>query len=204
VPKTSRKFSKGFGILEVLISSAIIIVVLGTLVFIAQSSLSNASYMQERAQAVSLAAEAIETVRQNRDSNYIDEANATQWDMIGSASTSSIISGNYFYAGDARTTFKVLDDLLPLNNAAARLRINNGSVQVIKIDGVNYSRIIKFYDISKVGSGQLLTTPVIDENGTNNSKNAFLVSVNVTWQGSGGKAASVDLDEIVANSRFVY
>lgn len=195
--KIKRKFSKGFGILEVLISSAIIIVVLGTLVFIAQSSLTNAAYMQERAQAVSLAAEAIETVRQNRDSNYIDQNAATQWNTIGTNS-------NYEIFNFIGSEFCISQNL---NSTTNRLYLStpcSSSLSIINIDGVNYSRIIKFYDISKVGSGQLLTTPAIDANGTDNSKNAFLVSVNVSWKGSGGKSASVDLDEMVTNSRFVY
>lgn len=188
------KFSKGFGILEVLISSAIIIVVLGTLVFIAQSSLTNAAYMQERAQAVSLAAEAIETVRQNRDSNYIDLDSTTKWNTVGSGSNADVFSllsspstNNVFY--------------IPFDFISRRLRLNNSLTLPINIDGVNYTRKIMFYDLSKVGSSELMTKPVIT---TDNSKNGFLVSVQVTWKGSGGKTSSAQVEETITNSRFVY
>lgn len=173
-----------------LISSAIIIVVLGTLVFIAQSSLTNAAYMQERAQAVSLAAEAIETVRQNRDSNYIDGVPGTKWDTVGSSSTAPISS--YF-----SSTFYIPYDLV-----TGRLRLNTTSTyKTIKIDGVNFTRLINFSDIATLGSGELLTKPV---DYSNNGQNGFLVTVKITWSGSGGKSGNVEVEELIANSRFVY
>jgi len=197
MPNKTKKFSRGFGILEVMISSAIIIVVLGSLVFIARSSLTNAQYMQERAQAVSLAAEAIEVIRQNRDSNYIDQNPATQWNTIGRTST-AVVSG-YYYNNDLRTTFYVQPDLMPTNDPnLARLRIDNRTAPAIVIDGISYTRIIMFKNIAAIGPGQLFA-PYSD-----NGNNAFLADVLVTWKGSGGKTGNVEVKEVVANSRFVY
>lgn len=197
MPNNIKKFSKGFGILEVMISCAIIIVVLGSLVFIARSSLTNAQYMQERAQAVSLAAEAIEIIRQNRDSNYIDQNSATQWNTIGHAST-SVVSG-YYYDNKARTTFYVQPNLMPTNDPnIARLRIDNVATPAIVIDGISYTRIIMFKNIATTGSGQLLGQY------SDSGNNGFLADVLVTWKGSGGKSGSVEVKEVIANSRFVY
>jgi len=80
-------YKKGFGILEVLVSSVIIITILMALVFIGRTALTNSSYIQEKAQAVYLAQEGIEIVRQIRDTNWIDRDNTTGWN--------SLAAGNY-------------------------------------------------------------------------------------------------------------
>jgi type II secretory pathway pseudopilin PulG len=183
------KKRRGFGILEVLISSAIIIMVLGTLVTIARSSLINSQYMQERSQAVSLAAEGIETVLQNRDSNYIDGNPSTQWNMVGSASTAPV-SDYYDY------TFYIPFDLI--NN---RLRLNTSVPAAIIIDGVNYTRKIYFINIANMTTSELLTLPT---NYSNSGANGFIAKVEVTWAGSGGKSGKVELRELITNNRFVY
>lgn len=193
--KNNKKFSKGFGILEVLISSAIIIVVLGTLVFIAQSSLMNAAYMQERAQAVSLAAEAIETIRQNRDSNYIDQNSETQWNTVGTLSNADVF--NYLsYDFYTPSSLNANNRMYLVTNVVGR------ALPVIKIDGVNYTRKINFVSLDDT---TLLTQPTNVANLDSNGKgNAFIAKVEVTWKGSGGKAGSVLVEELITNSRFVY
>jgi type II secretory pathway pseudopilin PulG len=184
--KTTKKFSKGFGILEVLISSAIIIVVLGTLVFIAQSSLTNAAYMQERAQAVSLAAEGIETIRQNRDSNNIDGIEATKWNTVGDKSDLAINYDTAYYIPVVFTD---------------RFRITTSVPVPTKIDGVDYTRKIFFINTANMPDPQLLTSPV---DVSNKGTNGFEVMVEVKWRGSGGKSGRVELRELITNSRFVY
>ena len=181
-----RKFSKGFGILEVLISSAIIIVVLGTLVFIAQSSLTNAAYMQERAQAIGLASEGMETVRQIRDSNYIDGDPDTKWNTLSDSDSQDLIifGANYYLLG-----------LAPLSGVASRPRIINRVLPATIIDGVSYTRKVTFQDIN----GNQLLSGV-----SNSGGNGFIATVSVTWNGSGGKAGSAEVKELITNSRFVY
>lgn len=186
--KINRKFSKGFGILEVLISSAILIVVLGTLMFIAQSSLTNAQYMQERAQAISLAAEGIETVRQIRDSNYIDGSSSSSWNTItGNISTTPIDYSLTYYIPVAFT-----------NN---RFRVTTVVPTATRIAGVDYTRTIRFINIAEMTNPQLLTTPT---NVSDAGKNGFEVVAEVTWKGAGGKSGKAEIRELITNSRFVY
>lgn len=185
--RKGKKFSPGFGILEVLISGTIIIIILGALVTIARSALTNAKYMQERAQAISLAAEAIETVRQIRDSNYIDQNSASKWNtVIGNASILSPQYGVVYY--------------IPIDLVSNRLRLVEVPAGDIDIDGTNFARKITFVDI---GSGQLLTSPPLSS-GAVPADNGFIVKVAITWAGIGGKDGKVELQELIANSRFVY
>ena len=76
------KHKKGFGILEVLLAGIVIVIVLGSLVFLARNTLNSSIYLSQKAQATFLAQEGIEIVRNIRDSNYIDSNNKTQWDTL--------------------------------------------------------------------------------------------------------------------------
>lgn len=88
--KDSKKFSKGsalsmskgFGLLEVMISATVIIIILGALVLVANASMRNNQYVQMRAEATYLAQEGIERVRSIRDSNWIDQDPNTKWDNL--------------------------------------------------------------------------------------------------------------------------
>lgn len=66
----------GFGLLEVVLSTAIFIVVVGSLVALSRLSIRNAALAAHRAQAVNLAQDGLETVRQMRD---------TAWYLRGTA-----------------------------------------------------------------------------------------------------------------------
>lgn len=204
--------------MEVLISSAVIIVVLGTLVFIARSAITNAQYMQERAQAIALAAEGIETVRQIRDTNYIDGNSLTKWNTITGVGSATLITYHISKASNARRNAivenaaaapVVFDPPYYINRdlLGGRLRIVNTlfPVPTINIAGVNYTRKIIFINIANttasMTSPQLLTNP-IDVSSAGN--NGFEAMVEVTWSGSGGKAGRVELTELITNSRFVY
>jgi len=192
--KRNKKYSPGFGILEVLISGTIIIIILGALVTVARSSLTNAKYMQERAQAVSLAAEAVETVRQIRDTNYIDRLPATKWNtVIGPVST-------IIY--DPAKTYYIYISTVLLGNGLYLSDVPTGD---INIDGTNFNRQITFSNISSAG-GQLLTLPPLLPSPAVivTSDNGFVVKTVVTWAGTGGKSGKVELRELITNSRFVF
>ncbi len=65
----------GFGLLEVLLSTAIFIVVVGSLVSLSRLSIRNAALSSHRAQALNLAQDALETARQMRDTTWVDPLN---------------------------------------------------------------------------------------------------------------------------------
>jgi len=72
--KTLKFFSKktGFGLLEVLIASSILIIVIGAVSSLARSAIRNNLISLQRAQAYNLARESVEIIRANRDSKWID------------------------------------------------------------------------------------------------------------------------------------
>lgn len=82
IKKGHNKTNQGFGLIEVLISAAILIVILGALVAIGRMALANIRISQERAQATYLAQEGLEVARQIRDTNWVDGLNNTQWNSF--------------------------------------------------------------------------------------------------------------------------
>lgn len=69
--RLSNSRRKGFGLLEVTFSTAIFIVVVGSLVTLSRLSLRNAVLSTQRSQAMNLAQDGIESVRQMRDTSWI-------------------------------------------------------------------------------------------------------------------------------------
>ncbi len=63
---------KGFGLLEVVFSTGIFILVIGSLILLNKLSLRNAAISIHRAQAYNLAQDGLEAVRQMRDTAWID------------------------------------------------------------------------------------------------------------------------------------
>ncbi len=63
---------RAFGLLEVMFATAIFIVVAGSLISLSQLSLRNAALSTHRSQATNLAQDGIETVRQLRDTAWIN------------------------------------------------------------------------------------------------------------------------------------
>lgn len=96
-----NKRKKGFGLLEVLVSSTIIIIVIGTVVSIGSASMKNNEYLQQRAQAIYIAQLGIERVRFMRDSNWIDGRSDTNWKTLicdgvsGYSALPASTGGNY-------------------------------------------------------------------------------------------------------------
>lgn len=66
-----NKSRKGFGLLETLFSTAVFIVVVGGMVTLGRLSLRNAALAAHRTQAINLAQDGIESVRQMRDTGWI-------------------------------------------------------------------------------------------------------------------------------------
>lgn len=73
-----RSNRSGFGLLEVLLATAIFIVVVGSVVALSRLSLRNAILSTHRTQATNLAEDALEALRQMRDTNWIDGPTALE------------------------------------------------------------------------------------------------------------------------------
>ncbi len=69
----------GFGILEVLIASMILIVVVGSAVALGHASLRSSALAAEKTAAYNLAQEGIEQVRNIRDTAWVDQQSDTDW-----------------------------------------------------------------------------------------------------------------------------
>jgi len=78
----NQKNKKGFGIIEVLIASTIVIAIILAFTAVARATLKGTDDMNERAQAINLAQEGLEMVRQIRDSNWTDSNGNTLWDSL--------------------------------------------------------------------------------------------------------------------------
>lgn len=72
-------YKKGFGLLEVLVASVIIIFIAGALVVVGRLAVNGAETQRQKIQTAYLSQEGFEMVRQIRDSNWIDGDNQTKW-----------------------------------------------------------------------------------------------------------------------------
>lgn len=190
------KYKQGFSILEVLVSSVIIITILSVLVFIGRLALANSLYAQEKAQAIYLAQEGIEIVRQIRDTNWTDRNNATQFDDIAWNNTNSALvpatSGTIYYPlfntinGFKRWGLKnkgsSTDTDVPITDSSL------GSTQT-------YKREIKIEN-----TGSLLTGSGTASTDVYSTSNALKITSTVTWD-LNGVQKSVSASEILTNWR---
>ena len=189
-----KKRTRGFGIVEVLISGVIIIIVLGALVVLARNAINNSQYVQERAQAVNLAQEGMEVVRQMRDSNYIDKNSyaTTSWrTMVTGNPTKDFAYNTYYYIG------------FNSNPVAMRFRLVKAAAPAISLGGNNFYRTVYFTDIK---SSNILKFPkdVSNTTGANAVADGVVVKVTVKWPDNSATAHSVEIEELLTNSRFQF
>ena len=195
-----NKRTKGFGIIEALIASVIIIVILGSLVFLARSAVVNATYMQQRSEATALAQEGMEVTRQIRDTNMVSANASAGWShFVGTNATDKISTGTYYYIPISLT-----------NNQFFRL-VTNSTNTSVSIAGINYFRQIQFTNIH-TSSSQLLkncTQGVTTVDCSNDLEpNGYLVIVDVYWpyNASSGTLPSnkVEINGVITNARFGF
>jgi len=170
---------KGFSIIEVLISTTIIAVILGGLVAIGRNVLANNMVLSEKTQAVYLAQEGIEIVRQIRDTNWVDASNTTLWDWWkqDGENLAQITPGRY----------GISHIKLPGYNYA----LNQNLTEKIQLDenDTTYNRTIL---IEKSDNLYTKSEDVL-------AGNSYKVTVEVTW----GKS-STKISEILTNWRPNY
>ncbi|OQA04136.1 MAG: hypothetical protein BWY68_00496 [bacterium ADurb.Bin400] len=204
-----RQLKRGFGVLEVLISAAIIAIILGALVSIGRASVASSKLSLQRTQASYLAQEGIEILRQIRDSRWIDGDTRTTWDdfMVNA----DPIIANYLErpvnpVSSLTGTVRYYID--PNNNAYQTWYFNYGSGPlIIKLnesavdttDPFNTTEFSRTVVFSKVGG-------LLPDGGEANivaSKNAVKATVIVSWVYNGA-AQSVTASEILTNWRPNY
>lgn len=190
----SKNLKKGFGLLEVLISAVIIIMILSALVIIGRRALANSAYLQQRAQAIYLAQEGIEIVRQMRDTNWIDGNNATQWDTLASD-----VTGPINLTGTSVNEKKY--NLIKHNNRYILEEESITNAEEIKYEdpGVTYTRYVKITNYPKDSASQIF--PENLENNVHKDLNALKVTVYIEWDFGGGDTKKASVSEILTNWR---
>ena len=198
-----KKFKNGFGILEVLIAGMIVIMVLGALVFVARTAIDSATYSMQRSQAVFLAQEGMEGVRQIRDKNYIDQDPYTRWNYLvcwqnapsGTPCAKDAQNLYSFIPNFGTDYYFIYPATQPFNKAHIRLVVPSQPVDFG--DGTIFTRTITFSE----NLGSLLLPPpsnVLNPGGSD--KNAYKVKVTVKWNYK-NREGNVVVEEILANSR---
>ncbi|MFA4996188.1 MAG: type II secretion system protein [Patescibacteria group bacterium] len=182
-----EKYKQGFGILEVLVSAVIIITILSVLVFIGRSALANSLYAQGKAQAIYIAQEGIEQVRQARDTNWIDGDNTTQFDDVAwNTAINDLVQP---------TAGTVYAPNYALNRWGLKATTTGSSDTNILILGQTYRREVR---ISTLGSSTIMAGS--GSNDVNKSTQSFKVTVKVMWD-LNGQTKNVEVSEILTNWR---
>lgn len=194
--KSNKKFKKGFGLLEVLLSGVIIITVLGALVFLGRNTINNSTYNQQRTEALFYAQQGVEMVRQIRDSNYIDGNQGTNWNHF----VSKAISDGGLGPKDPDSTpelekkYKLCRTLSDLEEGEMKriVLVEENDLRCGATDGFFTRRII-FHDIGD----EIFTQPLGVKEA---KKNGYKVEVRVDWVFNSSDK-SFAIYELVANSR---
>lgn len=186
---STKKYSPAFGLIEVLISITIIAIIMAALVGIARMVLTNTVQTQEKSQAVRLAQEGIEIVRQVRDTGWIDRDNTTEWDTwVYNSGTWSASNGDFEIA---------FNSTVPTDSSYNRyyLQSTSGDGALIVLDGSNFYRKVRVENVTNLVPGETST-------GSGVSINTYAKKVTVTVLEPSGK--TVAISEIMTNWRPNY
>lgn len=175
----------GFGIIEVLIASSIMMVVIFAMTATGRSALRGTTYLHERAQATYLAQEAIEQTRQVRDSYWLDDSNVTNFEEFTNYAVDSSKKWITFY-DPTSSTFKII--------------ASDASNNSINIDNLIFTRTLSF---APVTNGDTIMPADGSFSNEARAQNAVKVTVNVEWQSS-GQTKSISMSEILTNWRPNY
>ena len=181
-----RAQKNGFGIIEVLIASSIMMVVIFAMTAAGRSALRGTTYLHERAQATYLAQEAIEQTRQVRDTNWLDDSAATSFEQFTG------------YAGDNTKKWTVAYDSTT-TPAGFKIALAVTDNSKINIDDLIFTRTLSF---APVTDGDIMPAKGSFSNEAR-AQNAVKVTVNVEWQSS-GQTKNISMSEILTNWRPNY
>lgn len=183
--KTTSK--KSFGLIETLIACAILIIISGAVMAINVVINNNIQFTRERAHAYYRAVEAIEAVRNIRDSNYIDSDDGTSWSsFVCNTSAISLPVRN-----DPEAKY-LADKDCPVANMSDRFMLfpviegREGAYRTAY--GVDYYYYLTFEDS---GINPEITDDLTDQN-------SIKVTATIEWN-SRGRNHSIELREVLTN-----
>lgn len=159
INKTTKNYSKGFGLLEVVLAAGILVIVIGATVALGNVAIKNSVISQDRTQAYNLAQEGLEIVRNVRDNAWIDSDPNTTF--------ASVLTNGGPYE-------------LVLNNGKWALSPTGGDGEKIILGKTEYKRIVNIESPGGQVDGLLRNTYNID-----NTENGLLekrIEVTVEWQ----------------------
>lgn len=213
---------KGFGLLEVLLATAIFIVVIGSMVTLNQMSVRNAVLANHRTQAYNLAEDALESIRELRDTNWIDGPDiagpinsSNRWLAMVldcTATPSGTVRRNEYKIVETNKDYALCFDPNVGNTGRFAVRpttVDNSVLSLGTGDGANfvadpsspqYSRKIRFETVSSSDLGVLNE----DQQGRLSvmsgiaETHAIKVIVTVTWKDF-DKDWSADISTILTN-----
>ncbi|MDO8443913.1 MAG: prepilin-type N-terminal cleavage/methylation domain-containing protein [bacterium] len=172
-----KRKTKGFGLIEVLIASTIIVMSISSLTFVARGALTSTDRTQDRIQAVNLAAEGIEIVRSIRDTNWIDQTPATGWGNWVGSNLGNIV--------DSSTSYQI-----NYNNSTKRFYLLANQTESVSLNGSIFTRTIV---VDEVEGTELMP----GSNQTDLQKQAYKVTAIVTTPSK----AEINVSEILTNWR---
>jgi len=185
---------KAFSLIETLIAATIIVILLYSLVAVGRNSLERSSLMHERAQAMLLAQQGLEIVRQIRDTSWIDDTQQGWSDFVYNILPTPNWSSN---------TADPLKITIPDNVAPNRpfLTTAGTNPEVINVDNLDYTRTVKYTPLNQ-------TSMPDGANDTGNDgkiqpdENAVKVTVTVSWDS--GTLQTTSISEVLTNWRPNY
>lgn len=208
---TSRLVARrsGFGLLEVLLATAIFIVVVGSMVTLGRLSLRNATLSNHRTQAYNLAEDTLESIRQARDTNWLSGPASVDSSQRWAAFIHDCTSQDYASALDPvnqKKPFALCYDKTAQRFGAMPVVGNNAIVtdlQGTKPDpgAATFTRTVTFEPVGagdlKLLNGNDQNQPNVDTSGI--EKNHFIkVKATVTWKDF-DRDWSVNLSTILTN-----
>lgn len=194
-----NRYKKGFGLLEVAISGTIITIIMASLVVLGRSSLNSTEAAKERSTATYLAQDAIEKVRQMRDTNWIDGLSGTGWDSLCWETGTHIIKCSEYGSASAYHIDYIVSPEL-------RYLLRSGTSSAETHDGIAYQTQIKLFRPNSPDPHLLSILPLDgDANNVDPVNNGLVVEAQVTWPGQGGSAdRNVTVRELLTNWRPNY
>lgn len=183
----NKLFQKGFGVLEVLVASTIIITILGGLVTIGTMAIGTNEKIAQKAEATFLAQEGIEMVRQIRDTNWVDEsAKNTNWDSLVLNSSGNKVRPDY------TTAYYLSQDCFDRESGCILQTAIKDDKSRDVYGNITYARTVRFEEVTDLAqdadtNSDLSKTPA----------NLLKVTVTVAWLTN----QSVSVSELLTNWR---
>jgi len=182
----------GFGLIEVILATTIIIIILAALVFLSQTVISNQGYALQRIQALNFAQANIEKIRQSRDTNYIDaNTESTSWNSFVDGASPTPPEFDYVYSlkriNETNHNTFVLENANKMEFVAGKESIAGHLDQytIGVFNNVRYYVTIRFVSAS-------FFDPAI----SNNPNISYRVICTVYWDQQGGNTKIRDLKKV--------